>query len=245
MANLGYTDTPILPGTNWHVHDGSRPQPKIIDPGYPGTPHSPGVPPSDAIVLFDGRSLQGWTGKNGARWTLGDGFMEVVPGTGNIWTEQTFGDVHLHVEMASPEIVKGESQGRGNSGIFLMGLYEVQVLDCYENPTYPDGTTAAIYGQYPPLVNACRPPGQWSTYDIVFLAPVFSGEKLVSPAYMTVFFNGVLAHYHQPLMGPTQHRVLAQYKPHPATGPLELQDHGDLVRFRNIWARPMGRYDAV
>jgi len=167
----------------------------------------------------------------------------VLPGTGDIHTRAEFGDCHLHLEFAAPIEVKGNGQGRGNSGVFLMGLYEIQVLDCYDNPTYPDGTTGGVYGQYPPLANACRKPGEWQTYDIIWTGPKFDGETLVSPAYVTVLLNGVLLHYHRSLQGPTQHRNLAQYQPQPSVGPLKLQDHGDLVRFRNIWYRPIGAYD--
>lgn len=242
---LGYQDTPIIPGTHWHVHDGERPQPKVVTPGSFSTQSAAGVPPSDAIALFDGTSLEGWSGNDGpAKWSLVEGgAMEVVPGTGNIRTKAHFGDCHLHVEFAAPTVVKGESQGRGNSGVFLMGLYEVQVLDCYDNPTYPDGTTGALYGQFPPLVNACRKPGEWNVYDIVWEGPRFEGEALVRPARISVFFNGVVLHHGTVLQGPTQHRVLAEYHPHPEIGPLELQDHGDLVRFRNIWYRPLKAYD--
>jgi hypothetical protein len=237
---LGYQDTPIIPGSTFHVHDGERPQPAVVTPGTGGSA------PSDATVLFDGTSLEGWEGKDGpAEWEIVDGAMQVVPGTGNIRSKAHMGSCQLHVEMRSPHEVKGDGQGRGNSGIFLMGLYEVQVLDCFQNPTYPDGTTGAIYGQYPPLVNACRPPGEWSTYDIIWEAPVFDGETLVTPAYVTVLFNGIVLHHRKELQGPTMHRELAHYTPHPATGPLELQDHGDLVRFRNIWVRPLGTYDAA
>ena len=169
--------------------------------------------------------------------------MEVVPGTGNIQTKEAFGDCQLHVEFAAPAAVKGDSQGRGNSGVFLMGRYEIQVLDCYDNPTYPDGTTAGIYGQYPPLVNACRKPGEWQTYDIIWEGPRFDGETLVRPARVTVIQNGVVVHHAQELQGPTEHRKLATYVPHPEAGPLMLQDHGDLVRFRNIWYRPLKGYD--
>lgn len=235
--SLGYNDTPILRDTPYHVHDGDRPQPKVVTPGNP---------PSDAVVLFDGTNLEGWASGDGsaAKWKVENGFMEVVPGTGNIRTKAEFGDCHLHVEFAAPEVVKGESQGRGNSGIFLLGLYEVQVLDCYNNPTYPDGTTGAIYGQYPPLANACLPPGEWSKYDIIFEAPRFTNGKVVRPGRLTVLLNGVVLHHAVEAQGPTQHRVLASYYPeHPVVGPLELQDHGDLVRFRNIWFRPLNRYD--
>ncbi len=245
QKNLGYEDTPVLPGLPYRVHDGTRPQPPVVTPATPSTQERPGEPPSDARVLFNGRDLSGWTTEKGgeAAWKVENGYMEVVPGTGDVQTRETFGDCQLHLEWAAPSTVKGESQGRGNSGVFLMGRYEIQVLDCYDNPTYPDGTTAGIYGQYPPLVNACRRPGEWQFYDIIWEAPRFEGDRLARPAYVTVIFNGVVVHHHTELQGPTQHRALAQYKPHPATGPLRLQDHGDLVRFRNVWYRPLRSYD--
>lgn len=238
MANLGYDDTPIVPGSTYHVHDGNRPQPRVVTPGWSA------MPPSDATVLFDGTSLDGWQGREGeAKWCLAGGIMQVVPGTGDIWTKAEFGSCQLHLEFRSPHVVKGQGQGRGNSGVFLMGRYEIQVLDCFQNPTYPDGTTGAIYGQFPPLANACRKPGEWSTYDILWDAPVFAGDKLVKPAFVTVILNGVVLHHHKELQGPTEHRKTAQYVAHPAVGPLKLQDHGDLVSFRNIWVRPIGDYD--
>lgn len=239
MANLGYDDTPIIPGTSYHVHDGNRPQPPIVTPGC-----CPGMPPSDATILFDGTSFDGWQGRDGdVQWLLAGGIMEVVPKTGDIWTKAEFGSCQLHLELRSPHVVKGEGQGRGNSGVFMMGLYEIQVLDNYENPTYPDGTAGAIYGQYPPLVNACRKPGEWSSYDVLWEAPQFDGEKLVKPAYVTVIMNGVVLHHHKELQGPTLHRKTTAYTSHPPVGPLKLQDHGDLVAFRNIWIRPVGDYD--
>ncbi len=239
-SNIGYDDTPILPGTNYHVHDGNRPQPPVVTPGEPCC-EEPVAPPSDAIVLFDGSDLSGWVDKEGgpAAWKVENGYMEVVPKTGSIQTREHFGDCQLHVEWAAPAEVKGESQGRGNSGVFLMGLYEVQVLDCYDNLTYPDGTTGALYGQWPPLANACRKPGEWQVYDIIWEGPRFDGDNLVRPAFVTVLLNGIVLHHHRELMGPTHHRVLSEYEPHPEVGPLELQDHGDLVRFRNIWYRPL------
>lgn len=246
MASIGYDDTPMLPGSKWRVHDGRRPQPKVVTPGTFSTQDVPGIPPSDAIVLFDGKDTSKWVGRDGGpiKWKVENGAMEVSPGTGDIETKDHFGDCQLHIEWAAPTVVKGESQGRGNSGVFLMGRYEIQVLDCYNNLTYPDGTTAAIYGQYPPLVNACRKPGEWQTYDIFFVAPRFEGEKLVSPAYVTVVHNGILVHHHQAIMGPTGHRIVASYTtPHPPTGPIRLQDHGDLVRYRNIWIRLLKGYD--
>ncbi|MCX7847963.1 MAG: DUF1080 domain-containing protein [bacterium] len=240
----GYDDTPIIPGQVWRVHDKERPHPRVVTPPTASTQEAPGRPPSDAIVLFDGRSLANWRGQGGvARWKVENGYMEVVPGTGDIWTVEEFGDCQLHVEWAEPAVIKGESQGRGNSGVFLMGRYEIQVLDCYENPTYADGTTGAIYGQWPPLVNACRKPGEWQSYDIVWLGPRFEGNKLIRPAYVTVFQNGVVIHHNTMLIGPTTHRAVEPYRPHALVGPLKLQDHGDLVRFRNIWYRPLRGYD--
>jgi hypothetical protein len=237
----GYTDTPLIPGTKWHVHDPNRPQPKVVTPGK-----EPNQAPSDAVVLFDGSSLDDWEKADGsgpAEWDLIDGQMQVKPGTGSIRCKQEFGNVQLHVEFASPGEVKGDSQGRGNSGVFLMQRYEVQVLDNYENPTYPDGTVGAIYGQFPPLVNPSREPGEFQAYDIVFEAPIFEGERVLKPAFMTVFLNGVLLHHRTELLGFTTHRDAPEYKHHPAKAPIELQDHGDLVRFRNIWARELKGYD--
>ncbi len=244
-ASIGYDDTPIIPGTDYHVHDGDRAQPRIVTPGEFSTQAQVGAPPSDAVMLFDGSDLSGWQAKTGgdAGWKVESGYMEVVPGTGNIQTKAKFGDCQLHLEWAAPSVVKGDSQGRGNSGVFMMGSYEIQVLDCYDNPTYADGTTGAIYGQYPPLVNPCRRPGEWQVYDIVWEAPQFDGDQLVKPAFVTVMLNGIVLHNRKELMGSTSHRVLTTYEPH-GDGPLELQDHGDLVRFRNIWYRPLTDYDA-
>ncbi len=237
MAKLGYDDTPMLPDSQWQVHDYRRPQPPVITPAA-----EPGLPPADAIVLFDGSGLSGWTGREGeAKWKVENGYMEVVPGTGDIVSVERMGDCQLHVEFASPREVKGESQGRGNSGVFMMGLYEIQVLDGYENPTYADGITASVYGEFPPLVNACRKPGEWQTYDIVWTAPRFNGVELVSPAYLTLLHNGVVVHNHAELIGPTGHRNVHPYTAHAPSGPLKLQDHGDLVRFRNIWYRPLAQ----
>lgn len=246
QAPVGYDDTPMLPDSPWHVHDGKRPQPRVIDPGTASTQETPGRPPSDAIVLFDGTDTSQWekVGGGPVGWQIVDGAMEVVPRTGSIVSKESFGDCHLHVEWASPTVIKGDSQGRGNSGVFLLSKYEIQVLNSYDNVTYADGHTGAIYGQYPPLVNATRAPGEWQTYDIFFVAPRFDGTKLVSPAYVTVIHNGVLLHLHQAIQGPTGHKVLANYdEPHAPTGPIMLQDHGDLVRFRNIWVRPIPGYD--
>ena len=235
--SVGYNDTPILPDSEWHVHDGDRPQPAIVTPG---TQESLGGAPSDAVVLFDGADTSKWVGRDGeVQWKVEDGYMEVTR-TGDVKTKDSFGNCQLHIEWASPSEVKGESQGRGNSGVFLMDRYEIQVLDGYDNITYADGITAAIYGQYPPLVNACRKPGEWQTYDIIFIGPRFDGNELIQPAYATIIHNGVLVHHHQAVLGPTGHRSLSSYsQPHPPEAPLRLQDHGDLVRYRNIWIRPI------
>ncbi len=232
--NLGYSDTPIL-DSGYHVHDGTRPQPPVVSA-------SADAPPSDAVVLFDGSSLDGWVNvRDGQRcgWELDQGELAVVPGTGDVQTEAEFGDCQLHLEFMSPVEVKAEGQGRGNSGVFFMGRYEIQVLDNFENPTYPDGTVGAVYGQTPPLVNPIRKPGEWNVYDILWKAPIFDGASLKSPAMVTVLLNGVVQHHAQVLEGPTQHKALAHYEPHSAKGPLKLQDHGDLVRFRNIWMRDL------
>ncbi|MEA3345647.1 MAG: DUF1080 domain-containing protein [Chloroflexota bacterium] len=239
---IGYDDTPMLPGSKWRVHDGSRPQPRVIEPGTYSTRDRPGKPPSDAIVLFDGEDTSEWIGRDGGEieWKVEGGALEVVPAAGNIETKQHFGDCQLHVEWATPAEVEGDSQGRGNSGVFLMGLYEIQVLDSYDNLTYADGHAGAIYGQYPPLVNASRRPGEWQSYDIFFVAPRFEGEELISPAYVTVIHNGVLIHHHQAIMGPTGHRIVPSYdKPHGPEGPVVLQAHRNPVRYRNIWIRKL------
>jgi hypothetical protein len=239
MANVGYDDTPQLPGRKWLVHDGSRPQPRVVTPGAAGSA------PSDAVVLFDGTDLSAWKGRDGAAaWKIEAGYMEAVPGTGDIQTVEQFGDCQLHLEFRSPHEVKGDSQGRGNSGVFLMGLYEIQVLDSYDNLTYADGGAGSIYGQHPVLVNASRKPGEWQSYDIIFQAPRFDGGALVSPAILTVAHNGVIVQHAQESDGPTGHRSVSSYSAdHPGSGPLKLQDHGDLVRFRNIWMRPMPASD--
>ena len=235
----GYLDTPFIPGSQWRVHDKMRPQPPTVTPA-----DAAGAPPSDAVVLFNGKDMTGWvSAKTGApaAWKVENGYMEVVRGTGNIKTVEQFGDCQLHIEFATPAEVIGAGQGRGNSGVFLMGLYEVQVLDNYDNPTYADGTVGAIYGQYPPLVNACRKPGEWQSYDIVFIAPRWGADgKLISPARLTVFLNGVLVQHDRAAQGPTGHKTVSNYDtPHGSAGPLMLQDHTNPVRFRNIWMRPI------
>jgi hypothetical protein len=223
----------------WPVHDPNRPMPKVVAPG-PAGPPAPA--PADAVVLFDGKDLAAWTDAKGqpARWKVENGYMEVVPKTGGIRTAAGFGDCQLHVEWMAPSPAKGADQDRGNSGVFLMDLYEVQVLDCYGNKTYADGMTAAIYGQFPPLVNACRPPGEWQTYDIVFHRPRFDKDgKVLSPATMTVFHNGLVVHERAVLTGPTAHKARPPYAMHADRLPVSLQDHSHPVRYRNIWIREL------
>ena len=229
------------PPKEWGIHDMNRPQPKVIEPGTASTPDQPGKPPSDATVLFDGKDLSRWRAdKDGgpAGWKVENGYMEVVKGTGGIHTEQGFGDVQLHIEWRTPAPPHGEGQERGNSGVFLLGKFEVQVLDSFQNPTYPDGQAAALYGQFPPLVNASRRPGEWQTYDIVFTAPRFRDGKLDAPAVATVFHNGIVVHHATPFWGPTAHRQILPYSADLTKGPIALQDHSNPVRFRNIWIRP-------
>jgi len=220
----------------WAVHDMNRPQPPIVTAG-----ERPGQPPSDAIILFDGTGLSQWVDPNGepARWKLENGCM-YPNGKGDILTKQSFGDCQLHVEWASPPKAERIGQKLGNSGVYLMNLYEVQVLDSYNNKTYPDGQAAAVYGQYPPLVNVCRKPGQWQSYDIIFHRPKFDKNgSVLSPGRFTVLHNGVLVQDNVELYGPTVHKRRAKYRPHPAKLPLKLQDHGDPVRYRNIWIRQL------
>jgi hypothetical protein len=227
----------------WAVHDRNRPQPKLVTPGTFSSAEQPGKPPSDAVVLFDGTDLSKWEADEGkgvpTKWVIKDGAMECVPGSGYIRTKEQFGDCQLHVEWAAPAKVQGESQGRGNSGVFLMGKVEVQVLDNYDNPTYADGFAASVYGVNPPLANALRPPGQFQTYDIVFRRPIYKNGQCVDPGYVTVFLNGVLVQDHTPLEGPTGHMARSKPGALGEVGPLRLQDHGNPVRYRNIWYRPL------
>lgn len=223
----------------WPPNSMDRPRPPVVDPG---AERRPAPVPSDAIVLFDGKSLAAWQGDSGApaRWTVQDGYMEVAPGTGVIRTKQSFGSVQLHVEWAAPSPPKGEGQDRGNSGVFLMGHYEIQVLDTWHNLTYADGMAGAVYGQTPPLVNASRAPGRWQAYDIVFHRPVFDPSgKVVTPARVTVLHNGVLVQDNTEITGWTVHAEVAKYQPHADRLPLVLQDHAHPVRYRNIWVREL------
>jgi hypothetical protein len=224
--------------SGWRAHDLDRPAPLVVDPGNNNLPT--GVP-SDATVLFDGSNLDQWTSAGGdAKWKVVDGAMESVPNSGYLFTKQKFGDCQLHIEWASPQTPKGKGQGRGNSGVYLMGKYEIQVLDSFDNPTYADGSAGSIYGQYPPLVNASRKPGEWQSYDIIFRRPRFDDSgALKSPARITVLHNGVLIQDNEEAFGPTNWIQHNDYQPHPDQLPLSLQDHGNPVRFRNIWIRPL------
>jgi hypothetical protein len=211
-----------LSGIKWE-------EPKVVSPGEPGA-----VPP-DATVLLDGKDMSQW--KNADKWEVKDGY--VVAAGNSIESKAEFGDCQLHIEWATPEDVEGEGQGRGNSGVFLMGKYEVQILDSYQNQTYHDGQCGAIYKQSPPLVNASRKPGQWQSFDIIWKAPRFEDGKLVSPAYITVLHNGMVVQNNFMLQGDTPYHRPPEYKPHPPKGPIGLQFHGDPVRFRNIWVREL------
>jgi len=225
-------DLPRQHKSIWKVHDLKRPKPPVVTPGA-----TTGTAPSDATVLFDGTDLSAWTfGRH--PWKLQKGYMEVNNG-GGATTKEAFGDSQLHLEYMAPASPHGVSQTRGNSGIILMGFYEVQVLDNNQNSTYSDGYIGAVYGQHPPLANASRKPGEWQTYDIVFRAPRFNGKKIIEPAYVTVYLNGVLVQHNAEIYGRVRWRGLASYEAHAAELPLVLQDHGDKqpVRFRNIWIR--------
>ena len=236
----GYNDTPRIPGQKWKVHDLERPRARKVTPGLPLLNEAP---PSDAIVLFDGKDLTQWTqtARGGQpqepKWKVENGYMEIVPRTGRLVTKEKFGDCQLHVEWMIPKEATGSGQGRGNSGIELMTRYEIQVLESYKNLTYADGAAGAMYGIWPPLVNPARPQGEWNVYDITFEAPRFEGGKLLRPAYFTVLFNGVLVQNHQEQLGTTIWRQVPKYTPHAAEEPLSLQDHSQPVRFRNIWIR--------
>ena len=238
--DLGYTDTPIIPGTKWHVHDSGRPQPTVITPGLASTQEKVGTAPSDAVVLFDGKDLAKWKSGNAeAKWKVENG-EAVVSGGGDLQTKDEFGpDFQLHFEWTAPVPAQGKGQGRGNSGVFLFGRYEIQVLDNYENQTYPDGQATAIYGYMPPQVNASRKPGEWQTYDILFEAPRFKEGKLEKPAIVTVLHNGIVTQNHTVLIGGTPHKAVGTYQAHGEKGAIRLQDHGNPIRYRNIWIREM------
>jgi hypothetical protein len=237
-APTGYKDTPMQPNGKWRVHDDDRPRPVVVKPGpFAGLPA-----PADAIVLLGaGQDLSRWQmtqGGGAVTWPIENGVLS--SGKGMIRTKQDdFTDYQLHVEFATPSEVKGDSQGRGNSGVFLNGVFEIQVLDSYNNKSYADGQASAMYGQIPPMVNASRPPGEWQSYDIVFRGPKFNGTTLEKPAIVTVLHNGVVVHAADQFLGPTMHKEIGKYAPTNAKGPIQLQDHGNPVRFRNIWIRPL------
>jgi hypothetical protein len=224
--------------TGWKAHDWERERPQVITPGPSNLPLAF---PSDAVVLFNGKNLDEWRSADGgpAKWIVKDEVMESVPGSGYIFSAKSFGDVQLHVEWSAPEKVQGKSQGRGNSGVFLQGLFEVQVLDSFDNKTYADGQAGAVYGQYPPLVNASRKPGEWQAYDIIFRKPTYQDGKLVNQARITVLHNGVLIQDNVRPLGPTS---WLQHKPYEVSAeklPLSFQDHGNPVRYRNVWLREL------
>jgi hypothetical protein len=223
------------PVIHWKTGDRARPLP-------PKVTSNPGAPPSDAVVLFDGSSLAAWQHGNGKppAWKVAKGYFEVTPGSGDLVTRQPFGDCQLHVEWATPAPPHGTDQEPGNSGVYLMSLYEIQVLESNQNRTYADGQAAAVYCQYPPLVNASRAPGEWQSYDIIFHGPRFGASKeLARTATLSLLHNGVLAQDHVELTGPTDYMKRPPYRPHPPKMPLLLQDHGQPVRFRNIWIREL------
>ena len=228
----GYADTPVLPGQCWRVHDKSRPVPPAVTPA----PYVQSAPPSDAVLLFDGKSAAAWEGAEG--WQVCDGML--IAGKGDVRTRACFGDMQLHVEWMVPRPEAGGNvENRGNSGVFLLDQYEIQIFDNFgEDTIYADGMAGAVYGQTPPLVNASRPPEEWQTFDIVLTAPLFSGTN-GTPGHVTVLHNGVVVQNNTLLLGATQHRALPVTTPHPVPAPIRLQAHGCPVRFRNIWVRPL------
>lgn len=235
---------PAQPALDWLGHDRARPLPPVVTAPVPSTPERGGRAPSDAVVLFDGGDLSSWVAMDGqpTRWVARDGAMECVPGSGYIRTLRNFGDCQLHLEFATPATPEGSSQGRGNSGLFFGGTrYEIQVLDSYQNDTYADGSCAAIYNQYPPKVNASRPPGEWQTYDVIWTAPRFDRDgALISAPQITMFHNGVLVHHNAELIGETGWLTREGFRAHSEKQPIALQDHGNPVRYRNIWVRELG-----
>jgi hypothetical protein len=224
------------------VPDFVRPRPHPVDPGTSSSQQAPGRPPSDAVVLFDGKGAPGfkWPARG---WKIDNGSLEVTTSGDSLTTNQSFGDIQLHVEWMVPPNVERTGQWRSNSGIILMGRYEVQVLDSFDAATYADGQAAAMYGQFPPLVNASRKPGEWQFYDIIFEAPKFQAGKLTKAPYVTVLHNGVVVHNHQAFVGQMAHRVHRPFEAHGPEAPLVIQNHDVPVRYRNIWLRKLGTYD--
>ncbi|MEI6872810.1 MAG: DUF1080 domain-containing protein [Verrucomicrobiota bacterium] len=235
---VGYSDTPfIAPDSKWRVHDIDRPRPEPVQPG-----EKLGAAPADAIVLFDGKDVSKFVGKDGAScpWKIENG--ELIVEGGDIWTKQAFGSCQFHIEWKTDPNTEGQSQKKGNSGVFFMDRYETQILDCHNNPTYADGMAGGIYGQTPPLVNAVRPAGEWQTYDVIFNAPKLEGGKVVEPAYITTIINGILVQNHTKILGPTRHKQATNYDgAFPEQAPFRFQDHKNSIpdRFRNIWVRPL------
>jgi hypothetical protein len=230
---VGYKDTPILPWCGYHVHDPDRPAPPKVTPVR--TAANPSSAPSDAVVLFEGADLSRWKPSD---WKTESG--ELIAVSGRLTTNQSFGDCQLHLEWQVPDPPQGHMFDRGNNGVVLMGLFEIQIYDSYTEKLYPDGQAASVYAQTPPIVNACRKPGQWQSFDIIFFAPIFKEGKLQEQAHVTVLHNGLLVHHNQVIYGPTGHRILPRYdKPIPEKLPLSLSAHNNPVRFRNIWVRPL------
>ncbi|MDR0522767.1 MAG: DUF1080 domain-containing protein [Planctomycetaceae bacterium] len=237
----GYTDTPFLPDSKWRVHDQTRPQPPKV---VPGTGDLGSTPPSDAVLLFDGTSLKHW--KPAKKGTAGDdkiadGVLDILQ-TGTLQTKAEFGDYQLHLEWRSPpeEAGKSDRMTWGNSGIFLMGLFEIQIIESHDSYIYADGNAGAVYGQYPPLVNPARKPGEWQSFDIFFTAPKWADGKQTQPAHVTTLYNGVLVQNNVPILGMTKHKALpGKYPVNKSTGPVLLQEHHSAVKFRNIWIRPL------
>lgn len=229
----GYPDMPKIEGTEFTVHQADRAQPPRVIPA----PYSGSAPiPSDAEVLFDGTHLDNFAK---TEWILKDGV--VIAMKGGLASKKAYGDMHLHVEWRAPNPPRGGPMSMGNSGIFIMGKYELQVFDSYTCEIYADGSAAAIYGQTPPMFNVCRAPGEWQTYDIYFTAPAFEGEKLTKPAYITVLHNGVFVHVNTEIKGPTRHKQAKPYESHDARRPFYLQGHGNPVEYRKIWVRDLNR----
>lgn len=228
----GYKDTPKLPWCEWLVHDPDRPNPPKVDPGKAGPP---APVPADAVVLFDGHDLSQWTPLGD--WKLEDGLL--VSGDGHFATKASYGSIQLHVEWMGPAHFEGPWYNRGNNGVLLMGVYEIQVFDSFNEKIYPDGACGSVYGQTPPLVNSTRAPGEWQAYDIVFIAPQFDHGQLTAPARVTIFQNGVLVQHNQEIYGETGHRIIPKYTPNVTRGPLAFGGHGCPVRFRNLWLRPL------
>ena len=228
----GYTDTPNLPWCQWRVHDPDRPAARRVDPGQAGPI---AAMPADAVVLFDGKDVSKW--QDLGDWKVADGCL--VSGDSHLATKDAFGDMQLHVEWMAPAGFESPWYNRGNNGVLLMGLYEIQIFDSFNEKIYPDGACGAIYGQTPPLVNVTRRPGDWQSYDILFTAPKFEGDKLRTPARVTVLQNGVLVQLNEEIHGETGHRILPAYTQKTSKGPLALGGHGCPVRFRSIWLRPL------